>query len=275
MAYKAGWEDAGNGFVKNSSTGQMLQTNNDLYRSQWDDSYGSPAGAAAPAATAPSGPITTQGQVAGTTAKVGQTAAPGQATTVAQSFQQALVNRLNPQAVSAQSASVAPAIAANKLTEQRGLESNQNALAERAAATGTNMSGGFESQLLGLKQDSAGRHANFVGNAVQRANELENQNMTSSLGMVGSLLGGQASLAQQQQLADLDAQLRREGLAQQGELGRGDLALRGRLGEGQLSLGLLSALLGHDQFGRSLSQQGAQFGQSLDQQGLLALLGGL
>jgi hypothetical protein len=42
-----------------------------------------------------------------------------------------------------------------------------------------------------------------------------------------------------------------------------------------LNLGLLSALLSNDQFGRSLGQNASQFGAQLDQNGLLALLGGL
>ena len=239
-------------------------------------SQGQPSPTAAPAPSSGAGsPITTQGQVAGTQATVGSTTPTGAPTTVAQSFQQALVNRLNPQTINASNPLVAPSIQANQLAEQRGFERNRNLLAERAAAQGTNMSGGNESMLLGLAQDRAQREGAYEASAVQRANELQQQQLTDALRLGGGLLSGQAGLAQQMTLADLDAALRREGLAQQGELGRGDLALRGELGRGQLSLGLLSALFGHDEFGRTLAQQGAQFGAGLDQQGLLALLGGL
>ena len=217
-------------------------------------------------------PITTGSQVTSTSSNVGGSTSQGQPTTVAQSFQQALVNRLNPQPLTAQNDAIAPAIQANKLAEQRGFERNRNLLAERAAAQGTNNSGGFETDLLGLAQNRAGREAAFEGNAVQNLARQQSQDLTSALMMGGNLLGEQERMALQKQLADLDAQLRREGLGAQTSLGNRDIDLRGRLGEGQLNLGLLQALLGNEQFGRSLAQNGAQFGASLDQSGILGIL---
>jgi hypothetical protein len=218
-------------------------------------------------------PITTAAQATGTTATVGQTAPQGAPTTIAQSFQQALVNRLNPQPINAQNSQIAPAIEANKLAEQRGMERNRNLLAERSAANGTSNSGGFESQLLGLGQDRAAREGQFAGNAVADLGRQQQQDITSALAMGGNLLGDQQRMDLQKQLADLDAQLRREGLGAQTSLGNRDIDLRSRLGEGQLNLGLLSALLNNDQFGRSLDQNALQFGAGLDQQGLLGILG--
>jgi hypothetical protein len=218
-------------------------------------------------------PITSQQQVGSTTAPVGGSIAQGAPTTVAQSFQQALVNRLNPQAISTSSPEVSGAIQANKLSEQRNLERNRGLLAERSAASGQGGSGNFESQLLGLSQDRAAREGQFAGNAVMQGQLNQDLNTRAAMQQAQGLLGGNASLEMQQKLADLDAQIRREGIAQQGALGQGDLSLRGRLGEGQLNLGLLQALLGNQQFGQSLSQQGAQFGAGLDQSGLLGLLG--
>src|SRR5690606_6471204 len=75
---------------------------------------------AAPApGVAPGQPQTAQQAVTGQ-ATVGQTPQAGQQTNVAGAFQQALINKLAPQPVTAQSASVAPALAANRLAEQRG-----------------------------------------------------------------------------------------------------------------------------------------------------------
>ena len=228
---------------------------------------------AAPAAAPGAPPITTAGQATNTTATVGAQPAQGAPTTIAQSFQQALVNRLNPAAVNAQNPAIAPAIEANKLAEQRGFERNRNLLAEQAAKSGTDASGGFNAQLLGLGQDRAAREGQFAGNAVQHLGDQQNANLMAALGLGGNFLQGQSSQDLQKQLADLDAQLRREGLGAQTSLGNADIALRGRLGEGQLNLGLLSALLNNDQFGQSLAQNGAQFGASLDQNGLLGILG--
>lgn len=271
MALKAGWEDLGNNLVRNTNVyGGVVDTNNPIYTN-------APDGPPAPAPTSSSSssypaPITTQQQVGNTTAPVGGQIQSGTPTTVAQSFQQALVNRLNPQPLSASSPEVAPAIQANQLSEQRGMEQARALAAERAAAQGIDQNG-FNSALFGLQQGSAGRQAQFAGNALMQANQEKGLNDRSALAQAAGLLGGNAGLGQQQQLAELDAAIRREGLSAQTALGQGDLALRQRLGEGGLNNQLLGLLLNNDQFGRSLSQSGAQFGASLDQSGLLGLLG--
>lgn len=277
MDYKSGWEagSGGGNMVRNIRTGQQL----DIYHPDYvDDPQAKPIPASnsgVPGGYTTNGqpPITTAQQVTGTQANVGQTAAQGAPTTVAQSFQQGLVNRLNPQAASAGSASISPAIQANRLSEDRSMAANRNLLAERAAANGTSNSGGFESQLLGLAQDRAGREGQFAGNAVMQEQDRLDRNQNSALGLAGSMLSGQQNLGQQMELANLDAALRREGLGAQTSLGQQDLALRGRLGEAGLNNQLLGLLLQNNQFGQSLSQNGAQFGQSLDQSGLLGLLG--
>lgn len=235
-----------------------------------------PSAPAAPgaAASTPGSPITTQQQVGGTTASVGGLIAPGTPTTIAQSYQQSLVNKLNGQPISAANPGAAgPAIEANKLAQQRAFERNRNLLAERNAAVNGAPSGGFETQLLGLAQDRGLQEGQFAGNALMQAQQDQNANERAAMGQAASLLSGNAGLAQQQALAELDAALRREGLAQQGQLGNADIALRGRLGEGQLNLGLLTALLGNQQFNQQLGQNAAQFGASLDQNGLLGMLG--
>lgn len=271
---KQDWEvgPGGGNMVRNRITGQVADIYNPAYTN-----YQSSTPAASPTSSAqsnyPAAPITTQQQVGGTSAAVGQTTAQGAPTTVAQSFQQALVNRLNPTPISSSSPEVAPAIQANQLAEQRGFERNRNLVAERAAAQGTDMSGGFETTLRGLAQDRAQREGQFAGNAVMQGNLERGVNDRNALGMAGSLLSGNAGLQQQTDLANLDATLRREGLAQQGQLGNADINLRSTLGQGQLNLGLLSTLLGNQQFNQSLSQNADQFGAGLDQQGLLGLLG--
>lgn len=264
-AVQGGQADPGNPdlYGSNQTTGAPVSNNPTAGISAGGPDPYLPGGATKPAQTVQ--------DVTKNTATVGATTAQGQPTTVAQSFQQALVNRLNPTAVSAQSASVAPAIEANKLAEQRGTERQRAMLAEQQAAQGINNSGGADSRFLGLEQDRAAREGQFAGNAVQRANDIQSRDMTSALGMAGGLLSGNANLAQQKELADLDAQLRREGYGLQGELGRGDLSLRGELGRGQLNAQLLGLLLNNQLGQGQLALGGAQ----LDQNGLLGLLGGL
>jgi hypothetical protein len=268
---KEGWQagPGGGNMVQNIATGQVVDTNHPVYTN-----YQPPAGqtSSTQASSSPGGPITTQQQVGNTTAPVGGTIAQGAPTTIAQSFQQALVNRLNQQPMSASSPEVAPAIQANQLSEQRGMEQSRSLAAERAAAQGLDQNA-FNSSLNGLQQQSASRQSQFAGNAVMQGMQERGINDRAAMASAAGLLGGNANLSQQQMLAELDAAIRREGIGAQSALGQGDLALRGRLGEGQLNLGLLSTLLGNQQFGRGLDQQGAQFGAGLDQQGLLGLLG--
>jgi hypothetical protein len=278
MDYKAGWEagTGGGNMVRNSRTGQQL----DIYHPGYvDDAQAAPV-AGPPQSSFPGGmtggnpaPITTAKQVTGTQAAVGDSTPQGVPTTVAQSFQQALVNRMNPAPVNPQSGNIAPSIQANNLAEQRGFDRNRNMLAERAAQTGTNNSGGFEAQLLGLAQDRSQREGQFAGNAVLAEQDRLDRNQNSALGLSGSMLSGQQGLGQQMELANLDATLRREGLGAQTSLGNRDIDLRGELGRAGLNNQLLGLLLNNDQFGRSLSQNGAQFGASLDQSGLMGLLG--
>lgn len=247
---------------------------------------GAPAPGAPPAPSPVPGMPTTAADVTNSAAPAGQTTPQGTPTTIAGSFQQALINKLNPGPVSVNDPSVQPAIRANQLAEQRGLEAQRAQLAEQAAHDGTDSSGAFRTNLAGLTADSAARQGQFAGDAVQHQSDLNNQALLAALGLGGGFLQQNAtrdqqgsqfaqSLAEQKRQADQDAELRKLGITTQGSLGQGDLALRGRLGEGQLNLGLLGALLQNNQFGRQLDQQGAQFGQSLDLQGLLGLLGNL
>lgn len=227
-----------------------------------------------PTSTTPP-PITTAQQVTSTTTPVGQTSSPGTSQTVAGSFQQGLVNNLNPQPVSASNPNIAPAIQANQYQEQRGLENQRNALAEDAARSGTDMSGGNNALLAGLMADSAARQGQYAGGLINQQSMLDQMKQGSALNLAGGLLSGQQSLGQQQSLADLQAQLQREALAQQGSLGNRSLDVQQRLGEGQLNEGLLGLLLNNQQFGQQLGLQAGEFGAGLDAQTLMGLLGGL
>jgi hypothetical protein len=217
----------------------------------------------------------TAGQALTGQATVGQQPQQGQQATVAGSFQQALLNKLTQGPVTADSAQLKPSLDANKLAEQRGFERDRAMLAERNAAQGLNMSGGNESQLLGLAQDRTAREGQFAGNAVADANKQQSAEILAALGLGGNLLGDQDRMNLQRYGIDTDAQLRREGLGASTSLGRDDLALRDKLGSGNLNLGLAGLLQGGQQFGQSLGLQAGMGQAQLNQQALLSLLGGL
>lgn len=233
----------------------------------------------APAAPAPSGPTgptlpQTAGQAVTGAVPAGNQVQQGQQTNVAGAFQQALVNRLAPGPLNAQSPEVAPALQANRLAEQRGAERQRAQLAQSAAYNGTQGVGG-DARLLGIEQDRAQREGQFAGNMMHQAGRQRQQDITAALALGGQMLTDQDKMKLQKELADLDAQLRREGLSMQGSLGSQDIGLRRELGHGNLNLGLLSAMLQNQQFGQNLGFQADSFGAQLDQNAILGLLNGL
>ncbi len=234
-----------------------------------------PAPAPPPAPGTSTQPIATQTQAAQTPVQAGAQVQPGQQTSIAGAFQQALVNKLAPGPLTRNDPQVAPALAANRLSEQRGAERARQTLAEQAAASGTSNSGGFNTQALGIEQDRAGREGQFAGNAMMQLGQQRSNDISNALAMASGLLSDQERFGLQRELADLDAQLRREGLGVQQQLGQGDLALRGELGRGGLNLGLLQQMLGNQQFGQNLGAQLGMFNANLNQSALLNLLGGL
>lgn len=78
----------------------------------------------------------------------------------------------------------------------------------------------------------------------------------------------------QERLAMMDAELRRLGINTQGNLGELEIALRRELGFGQLNLGLLQAMMQNQQAGNSLGFQIGQWQSILNRDALLAALGG-
>jgi hypothetical protein len=257
----------------------------------------SPTAAPSPTApvqppAAPPGPASTA--LSGT-ATAGATVDQGAPTTVTGAFQQALVNRLAPGPVSSDSPEVAPAIAANRQSEQRSMEAARAQLAERAGAQGIDQHG-FNSQLMGLTQDSAQRQGQFAGSAVMGLAQQRAQELTAALSLGGAMLSDQDRMRLQNELAQLQAQisresmfqnagltreqmalnaaLQREGVSAQTGLGYADLGLRRDLGTGQLNLGLLNSLIGNQQFSQNLGANLGMFGANLNQNALIALLGG-
>ena len=233
-----------------------------------------PAAPGAPTGpTGPQGQPTNQQQVLNTTATAGAPTPQGAPTTVAQAFQQALVNRLAPQDITSQNPAIKGSIAANRNAESRGLRQTQEALAERAASTG--QTGAQETGLRRAIGESAGRQGAFEGNALFGLHQQQAADLRDAMSLGGNLLSDQQRQELQRYGVDLDAQLRREGLGVQRDLGGRELDIRNTLGLGQLDLGRLGLAQNESQFGRSL---GANLGieqARLNQQALLNLLAGL
>jgi hypothetical protein len=263
-ALPAGASDMGNGLVR-FADGQVLPRNHPAFAAKM--AAAGPAAPAAPATPAPAAPV------------AGAPIAPAAPDTNS-AFKDALMKLLTPGEVSADSPSLKPALDANHLAEQRSFESNRNMLAERAAANGTNGSGGFETGLTGLAEDRAQREGQFAGDAVTHAKDQQTASLLAALGIGGNFNAANAdraqkgdqfgkSLEEQRRAADIDAEMKRLGISSQTDLGNKDLSLRDKLGSGQLNLGLLSQLSNNSNFKDNL---GATMGMH-NQDAILKLLG--
>jgi hypothetical protein len=233
----------------------------------------------APPAAAPAAPQNTQQVLTGTPEA-------GPPTTAAGAFQQAMLSKLNPGQVTADSASVAPQIQANQLAQQRGSERQRAQNAERNAAQGTNMSGGATTEQIGLEQDRAAQEGQFNANAIAGQSDKDQQAQMLMSQLAGGMLtsqGGQdvskygidTGAATSKYGIDQGAATSKYGVDANTALGRGDLDLRNKLGTGQLNLGVAGLLQSGDQFNQGLSSNNAQFSAGLNQQALLNMLQGL
>lgn len=242
--------------------------------------------AATPTAPPPA-PTAQQGQTSQTpVAPAGQ---PPQ--TIQGAYQQALMSRLtaNPTPGSVQDD---PALAAQsgafKQAQSRGEARQRNALAERAAATGTLESGGFDAGVQQLGADRAFAEGQFDAGLIGQAREQRMNELFQALALAGNQLGEDERMQLQLELLELQRQqqadatrlggreldIREQGINAQNTLGQGDLSLRGELGRGQLGLGLLSTLLNDRQVNTG---QGIQLGlgtAGLNQNAVLGLLQG-
>jgi hypothetical protein len=216
---------------------------------------------------------------------------------------QALLTR-SQQPVSITDPQLQPASDTFRASQQRGAERMRSAMAERAAQTGQLESGGFDTEALGYQQN-----ANFA--SAQRDSELvlgemESRREDLKTGLTLAMASGQFDKQQalKQQLALLDAAIEKErinvtgtlgqgdldlrellglgGLSNQSRgldiqelLGQGDIDLRSLLGQGNLGLGLLSLLIGNDNFYSGLGMQGGINEAGLNQNAIIQLLNGL
>jgi hypothetical protein len=233
--------------------------------------------------TAPGGPgaaaaPTTPGAPAGAPAAPTDPNAPP--TTVNDAFKKALLDKLNkPIGIDPNDPVIKGQTDAFSLAQTRAAQRDREAMAGRAAATGqlsdTASGGGFNDALSNLAQQQGESEANFNANLSGQELNKQRDDLYRYMALAGNQLSGEESRALQDKLAQLDAQIRREGIAQQGQLGNADISLRDKLGSGGLNLNLLQLLLGNQQFGQAEAGTNARFGAGLDADTLRALLGGL
>lgn len=113
-------------------------------------------------------------------------------------------------------------------TSGSGAENIERRMADEASARNQ---GQFEAQLVGQELTS-------------RRDEIRN-----ALSSLGGMIDSDQRNALARELAALDAAIKRESIAQTGQLGNAQLSLQDRLGTGALNIDMLRAMLQQQQFG--------------------------
>jgi hypothetical protein len=258
------------------------------------------------------------------------TNAPPSSTDVNAAFKTRLLELLdqNPTSVSMTDPAIAAQSAAFRAATERSAQKNRAGLMERASAEGIADSEATRAAGRAIEQEAGqaigANDAALVGQEIQARRGLMQQalDMANQMGLADEANALQRQIANldavlksrgldltqsaqtlerdlaaldvnsKQYLADLDAQLRREGystqerLAQldaeirklgintQQSLGTLELALRDKLGTGELNLGFLSTLLQNQQANNQLGFDIGQWQSILNRDALLAAMGG-
>ena len=188
-----------------------------------------------------------------------------------QSFEEAIRSQVlgllqsNQQPINADEITNTPENRAFQRVQERALQRFRAEQAEGRASRGVGanqageISGPLQSDITGGQEAVAERMQAFESQLVSRELQNRRTQLMQALQIGAGILNQDQQQQIQKELANIDAQLRRE-------LGQADIGLRGFLGGGQLSLGLLQTLLGNQQFydrlGYDVGGQEAGFNQN-------------
>lgn len=110
---------------------------------------------------------------------------------------------------------VAPAILANKVTNERSLEQERNDIAERLGTQGLSGSGALDTQMQAARERAGSSEGTFAGNALMTEAQGRRSELVALLGQSAGVLNADEQRQLQGKIADLDAFLRQEGITNQ------------------------------------------------------------
>lgn len=191
----------------------------------------------------------TMGQVTQTPGVIGVQPQAGQTTTNANLVRQQLMNllALDPNQIGENDPDVAPARAAYDVAAQRAADRQQSQLAEQAAFQGLG-SGALATGQQAVEQQSKESRAAYNADLTMQALESRRGRLMEGLKLGAGLLTAEQENKLRMDIAKLDADIRRQGLAIQEKLGLGDLDLRKLLGMRELDLTKRGQDLAMEQF---------------------------
>ncbi len=227
---------------------------------------GAPAAAATPASPAtPAAPGATPATPA------------AEPTTIADAFKTSLIDMLNGanKTPTMDDPTIKAQADAYAVQQTRASEAQRAQAAERLAAQGLGSSGAADTTYSDLLERQGENQGTFNAGLLGKELQDRRQQLIQAASIAGNTLNAEQARALQKELADLDAQIRREGIAAQGSIAGAANATQQYGINTNANLGLLQALLGNQFNNASLTQQGNQFGQGLDTSTILGLIGGL
>lgn len=124
----------------------------------------------------------------------------------------------------------------------------ENEAAERASAMGLGTSGALDLQRRAAQERSGQATGAFESQMLTQELQRQRNEKAEALQQLTGILSADQTRQLQRDLADLDAALKRESIAQTGSLGTADINLRDKLGTGALNVDLIRALLQNQQF---------------------------
>jgi hypothetical protein len=161
-----------------------------------------------------------------------------------QSIRNALLSAINSPGVTMDDPDIAPAIQANRVSNQRMLEQQREAIAERLNAQGMSGSGAMDQQMAQAFQQTGEREGTFAGNAVLQQALARRQQLVALLGTGANVLTADEARQAQLKIADLDAYLRQQSITNQNQQSNDQMGLTGAYYQALLKQQQVRDLLG-------------------------------
>ena len=211
------------------------------------DAYGHPytgpltggsAGTSSP--TASSSTYTPQG----TPPTVSDPAQNASNTTFGNSMRDWLVKALNQGPVSVNDPEIAPAVLANRMATERGLQDQRSAIAERMNAQGLTGSGALDTAMQAAQERASSGEAQFSGNAVLDQAKARRQELVNLMQTGAGIMNADEARALQGKIADLDAYLREQSITNQNTQFYDQLGLSAAQWQALMNSGIFNSLGG-------------------------------
>ncbi len=184
-----------------------------------------------------------------------------------------IINLISQPAPTANDPQIAAQTSAYNAAQNRASARQVAQNAEAFGASGLESSGARLSADRGVIEQQGLNEGMFASQALRDELTARRDQIQRALTLGSATIDQDLSRRLQDELANLNAAIQRESIAQTGELGQADIALRTKLGQGNLNLGLLSLLIQDGQYNKGLGFNIANAEAMLNNNAIRTLLG--